>query len=302
MNKAPDLLFPHLGIVIQTMKNDIMIGNFRIAYYGMIIGAGFILAMLLVEHIAKERGYDPDLYWDFFVYIIIFGIIGSRAYYVACEWDYYSAHPEKILSTREGGLAIYGGIIAVVLALFVFCRIKKQNPLAMLDTLIPGLLLGQIMGRWGNFFNCEAFGGYTDNLFAMRIRKAIVNPSMIDEDLLSHLVTAEGTEYIQVHPTFLYESAWNFMTLLFILWYGKKKRKADGECFFLYMICYGIGRYLIEGLRTDSLYIPGTGIRISQAVSIFGIAAGTAAFIFVRKRFQKQKAAPAEEKTQDIVP
>ena len=302
MNKAPDLLFPHLGIVIQTMKNDIMIGNFRIAYYGMIIGAGFILAMLLVEHIAKERGYDPDLYWDFFVYIIIFGIIGSRAYYVACEWDYYSAHPEKILSTREGGLAIYGGIIAVVLALFVFCRIKKQKPFAMLDTLIPGLLLGQIMGRWGNFFNCEAFGGYTDNLFAMRIRKAIVNPSMIDEDLLSHLVTAEGTEYIQVHPTFLYESAWNFMTLLFILWYGKKKRKADGECFFLYMICYGIGRYLIEGLRTDSLYIPGTGIRISQAVSIFGIAAGTAAFIFARKRFQKQKAAPAEEKAQDIVP
>ena len=301
MNKAPDLLFPHLGIVIQTMKNDIMIGNFRIAYYGMIIGAGFILAMLLVEHIAKARGYDPDLYWDFFVYIIIFGIIGSRAYYVACEWDYYSAHSEKILSTREGGLAIYGGIIAVVLALFVFCRIKKQNPLAMLDTLIPGLLLGQIMGRWGNFFNCEAFGGYTDNLFAMRIRKAIVNPSMIDEDLLTHLVTAEGTEYIQVHPTFLYESAWNFCTLLFILWYGKKKRKADGECFFLYMICYGVGRYLIEGLRTDSLYIPGTGIRISQAVSIFGILVGTIAFAFVRKRFQKQKATATEEKTQDIV-
>ena len=293
MNKAPDLLFPHLGIVIQTMKNDIMIGNFRIAYYGMIIGAGFILAMLLVEHIAKERGYDPDLYWDFFVYIIIFGIIGSRAYYVACEWDYYSAHPEKILSTREGGLAIYGGIIAVVLALFVFCRIKKQNPLAMLDTLIPGLLLGQIMGRWGNFFNCEAFGGYTDNLFAMRIRKAIVNPSMIDEDLLSHLVTAEGTEYIQVHPTFLYESAWNFMTLLFILWYGKKKRKADGECFFLYMICYGIGRFVIEGMRTDSLMIGNTGLRVSQCVALVSAIAGVILFVLGRRNLKK-----AEEGTE----
>ena len=288
---TPDLLFPHLGITIQTMKNDIMIGNFRIAYYGIIIGLGFFLAMLLVERIAKKTGQNADIYWDFFVYIIIFGVVGARIYYVLCEWDYYSAHPEKIINTREGGLAIYGGIIAVVLTLFVYCRIKKQRPLTMLDTLIPGLLLGQIMGRWGNFFNCEAFGGYTDSLFAMRIRTSLVNSSMINEDLISHLITENGVQYIQVHPTFLYESFWNFCTLLFLLWYGKRK-KTEGSVFFLYMICYGIGRYLIEGIRTDSLYIPGTGIRISQAVALLSAAAGAILLVVKRKntpdRLQKQ--------------
>lgn len=285
---APDLLFPNLGITIQNMRNDIMIGDFRIAYYGIIIGCGFILSMYLVDHLVKKRGYDPDIYWDFFVYIIIFGILGARAYYVACEWDYYGAHPEKILSIREGGLAIYGGIIAVVLVLFLFAKKKKQNPFTMVDNLIPGLLLGQIMGRWGNFFNREAFGGYTESLFAMRMRKDIVNPSMIDEDLLSHLITENGAEYIQVHPTFLYESVWNLCSLFFILWFAKKRQKRPGEAFFLYLITYGVGRFLIEGLRTDSLYIPGTGIRISQAVSIGGILIGVSCILIRRKKVPEE--------------
>lgn len=292
---APDLLFPHLGIVIEHMKNDVMIGNFRIAFYGIIIGCGFLLAMFLVDHLAKKRGYDPDLYWDFFVYIILAGIIGARAFYVFCEWDYYGAHPEKIFAIREGGLAIYGGIIAVVLTLFVFCRIKKEKPFRMLDTLIPGLLLGQIMGRWGNFFNCEAFGRYTDCLFAMRMKKSVVNPTMIDETHLAHLITENGTEYIQAHPTFLYESLWNLAGLFLILTYDKKKKKADGEDFFLYMIWYGLGRFWIEGLRTDSLYIPGTGIRISQAISVFGIVAGIAGILFMRKQAEKMPAKASEE-------
>lgn len=262
-----DLIFPHLGIVIEKMKNHISIGGFDIMFYGMIIGAGFILGMLIAQKLAERKGMNTDLLWDFFIYLIISGVIGARIYYVAFNWEYYSQNPQKILAVREGGLAIYGGIIAAALALIVFCKKKKLVFGQMVDVLMPGLLLGQLMGRWGNFFNCEAFGRYTDSLFAMRIKKSLASPSMIDQELLDNVIIDGGTEYIQVHPTFLYESLWNLAGFLFILWYGKRKQKFDGELFLLYMIIYGAGRFWIEGLRTDSLYVPGTALRVSQCLS-----------------------------------
>lgn len=279
-----DVIFPHLGIVIQTIKNHITVFGIDISFYGMIIGTGMILAMLLVERNVKAKGQNSDVYWDFFIWIIIAGVAGARLYYILFNLDYYLENPSKILNTREGGLAIYGGIIGVILALLIFCKVKKQNFRQMLDNLIPGLLLGQALGRWGNFFNCEAFGGYTDNLFAMRLKKELVNSSMLNDDVLSHLINDGGVEYIQVHPTFLYESCWNLVSLFFVLWYGKKKQTFDGEIMVLYMITYGVGRFLIEGLRTDSLMIPGTGLRVSQCLALVSAVAGIILMIIGKKK------------------
>lgn len=288
-----DIVFPHLGIVIQKIENHITLFGFDIMFYGLIIGLAFLLAMFLAAGLAKKKGMDTDLYWDFYIFVVIAGVVGSRLYYVLFNLEYYLQNPAKIFNIREGGLAIYGGVIAVILVMIVFCRVKKLKFTAFVDNIVPGLLLGQAMGRWGNFFNCECFGGYTDSLMAMRIRKDLVSSSMMNEEVLSHLVTDGGVQYIQVHPTFLYESLWNTATLIFVLWFKKKKQKADGEILWLYMICYGIGRFVIEGMRTDSLMIGNTGLRVSQCVALVSAIAGVILFVLGRRNLKK-----AEEGTE----
>ena len=222
------------------------------------------------------------------LYAIIFSIIGARAYYVIFDWDSYKDNLLQIFNLRAGGLAIYGGVIAGALTLMIFTRIKKISFFSMADSGVLGLITGQIMGRWGNFFNCEAFGGYTENLLAMRIRKSLVNPSMISAELEQHQIVENGIAYIQVHPTFLYESVWNLGVLLFMLWYRKKK-KFEGEMLWIYFLGYGLGRVWIEGLRTDQLLIPGTGLAVSQMLSaVMVLIAGSV--LFVRHRGLRRKA------------
>ena len=261
-----DLRFVHLGITIQHLQNHITIFGFSIAFYGIIIGIGMLLGITLAARDAEKRGIGEDTIYDFALLGIVFGVIGARLYYVFFRWDNYRGNLLEILNLRAGGLAIYGGVIGGILSLMVYCRRKKQNFLNLADSLILGVLVGQILGRWGNFFNAEAFGRYTDSLFAMQLRRDIVNPIMINSALLQHLVRVNGVDYIQVHPTFLYESVWNLCLLLFLLWYRPKKR-FTGEMFFLYLGGYGLGRVWIEGLRTDSLLLPGTGIAVSQALA-----------------------------------
>ena len=261
-----DLRFVHLGITIEHLQNHITIFGFSIAFYGIIIGIGMLLGITLAARDAEKRGIGEDTIYDFALLGIVFGVIGARLYYVFFRWDNYRGNLLEILILRAGGLAIYGGVIGGILSLMVYCRRKKQNFLNLADSLILGVLVGQILGRWGNFFNAEAFGRYTDSLFAMQLRRDIVNPIMIDSALLQHLVRVNGVDYIQVHPTFLYESVWNLCLLLFLLWYRPKKR-FTGEIFFLYLGGYGLGRVWIEGLRTDSLLVPGTGIAVSQALA-----------------------------------
>lgn len=261
-----DLRFVHLGITIEHLQNHITIFGFSIAFYGIIIGIGMLLGITLAARDAEKRGIGEDTIYDFALLGIVFGVIGARLYYVFFRWDNYRGNLLEILNLRAGGLAIYGGVIGGILSLMVYCRRKKQNFLNLADSLILGVLVGQILGRWGNFFNAEAFGRYTDGLFAMQLRRDIVNPIMIDSALLQHLVRVNGVDYIQVHPTFLYESVWNLCLLLFLLWYRPKKR-FTGELFFLYLGGYGLGRVWIEGLRTDSLLVPGTGIAVSQALA-----------------------------------
>ncbi|WP_455146472.1 prolipoprotein diacylglyceryl transferase [Stomatobaculum longum] len=261
-----DLRFVHLGITIEHLQNHITIFGFSIAFYGIIIGIGMLLGITLAARDAERRGIGEDTVYDFALLGIVCGVIGARLYYVFFRWDNYRGNLLEILNLRAGGLAIYGGVIGGILSLMVYCKRKKQNFLNLADSLILGVLVGQILGRWGNFFNAEAFGRYTDSLFAMQLRRDIVNPIMINSALLQHLVRVNGVDYIQVHPTFLYESVWNLCLLLFLLWYRPKKR-FTGEMFFLYLGGYGLGRVWIEGLRTDSLLVPGTGIAVSQALA-----------------------------------
>ena len=261
-----DLRFVHLGITIEHLQNHITIFGFSIAFYGIIIGIGMLLGITLAARDAEQRGIGEDTVYDFALLGIVFGVIGARLYYVFFRWDNYRGNLLEILNLRAGGLAIYGGVIGGILSLMFYCKRKKQNFLNLADSLILGVLVGQILGRWGNFFNAEAFGRYTDSLFAMQLRRDIVNPIMINSALLQHLVRVNGVDYIQVHPTFLYESVWNLCLLLFLLWYRPKKR-FTGEMFFLYLGGYGLGRVWIEGLRTDSLLVPGTGIAVSQALA-----------------------------------
>jgi phosphatidylglycerol:prolipoprotein diacylglycerol transferase len=285
MTEGADVSFVHLGITIEHLRNSISIGGFEIAFYGIIIGIGMLAGLYMAQRDARRRGQDPELYLDFALYAIIFSIIGARLYYVIFDWELYKDNPIEIFNLRGGGLAIYGGIIGAVLTLIVFTKIRKVSFFSMADTGCIGLITGQIIGRWGNFFNCEAFGGYTDSLLAMRLKMSLVNPSMISQELLDHRIVENGVEYIQVHPTFLYESLWNLGVLIFLLWYRKRK-KFDGEILWMYLLGYGLGRAWIEGLRTDQLLFFGTGIPVSQALSMVLVAAASAVIIWKRSKLK----------------
>ncbi len=287
--EAPDIIFVHLGITIQHLVNSVSVFGFRIAFYGIIIAVGMLCGIAVAVSDARRTGQDPNFYVDLALYGIIVGIIGARAYYVIFQWDFYKDDLIQIFNLRAGGLAIYGAIITVTIFTFIFCRKRKKNFLTVFDTGVLGLITGQIIGRWGNFFNCEAFGNYTDNLFAMRIKKSLVNPNMLNANVLAHQILEDGVEYIQVHPTFLYESAWNFCLLLFMLWYRKHKT-FEGEIMCIYFFGYGFGRFWIESLRTDQLLFFGTGLPVSQLVSLAVMAISGGFLIYKHHMLRKKKA------------
>ena len=273
------IAFPHLHILLKHVGKRLMIGNFSIAFYGIVIALGMVLAFIFIMKEAKRVGYKQDDFMDLFIFGIIFGVIGARIYYVIFSWDDYKNNLLQIFNIRGGGLAIYGGIIGGTITVIVLCHIKKLNFWKCADVIVFGVLIGQICGRWGNFFNREAFGGYTDGLFAMRIPIDAVNRAQdITAEMKANIVTVNGIDRIQVHPTFLYESLFNLCVFLFLLWYRKRK-KFDGEIFFLYIGLYGIGRSIIEGLRTDQLLLPGTSIAVSQLLGLC-LFVGSAAYLW----------------------
>lgn len=268
------IAFPHLKIYLEQVPKNFSIFGFEVAFYGVIIGIGIMAGVLMAVHEAKKSGQNPDFYWDFSIYAILFSIIGARLYYVIFSWDQYKNNLLSIFNLRGGGLAIYGAVIAAFLTAWIYCRRKKVPFLLLCDTAVPGLVLGQIIGRWGNFMNREAFGEYTDSLFAMRLPIEAVRPWDISQNISSHII--EGTNYIQVHPTYLYESMWNLLVLCVMLIH-RRHRKYHGETTLLYLGGYGLGRCMIESLRTDQLHIPGTTLAVSQllagALLIFALLA-----------------------------
>lgn len=261
-----DIAFPNLGLYLRNVPQGFTIFGFYISLYGVIIAIGVMAGIALAAHVARKTGQNPDDYWDFAIYGVIFGVIGARIYYVVFEWESYKDNLLEIFRMRNGGLAIYGGVIAAFITLFVWCRIKKRDPREIGDTAMAGLLLGQIIGRWGNFTNREVFGKYTDGLLAMRIPlEAVRDRTDITEDIASHIT--EGINYIQVHPTFFYESALNLLLLAVILLYYRHKR-FQGEICLMYLGGYGIIRFFVEGIRTDQLKLAGTNIAVSQVLGI----------------------------------
>lgn len=280
-----DIAFPNLGIYLRNVPKSFSVFGFTIAFYGVIIAVGVLAGVLLAAYVAKQEKLDPDVIWDFAIYAIFFSIVGARVYYVVFSWDRYRDDLLDIFNLRNGGLAIYGAVIAAFLTLWIYCRLKKQSFLQLSDICVPGLVLGQVIGRWGNFTNREVFGEYTDSLLAMRLPIQMVRAGDISETISAHIV--EGTNYIQVHPTFLYESLWNLALLCLLLLYRKHK-KFEGEQWLIYLGGYGIGRAWIEGIRTDTLFIPHTNIAVSQVLAVLLVVVSAAADGFVRYRLKQR--------------
>lgn len=293
-----DIAFPNLGIYLRNVPRSFSIFGFDIRLYGLIIGIGIIAGFLMALRVAKKTNQDPELYWDFVLYVVPLSIIGARIYYVIFAWDYYKNNILGIFNIRNGGLAIYGAVIGAFITLFVYCRVKKQNPFLMGDTAMAGLILGQAIGRWGNFTNREVFGEFYNGLFSMQLPIEAVRAQDISMNIFLHIPA--GANYINVHPTFLYESVWNLLVMaLILLW--RKHKKFDGELCLLYFAGYGLGRFIIEGIRTDTLFIPGTEIPVSQVLSLLMIAFAVATDIIVRVKLGKRPddGAVKAEKSED---
>ena len=278
-----EINFPNLGIYLDHVGKNISIFGLSIAYYGIVIVTGMMIAIWIAQREAKRTGQNPEQYLDLAMIGIAAGILGARIYYVVFAWDYYKDDLLSIFNIRQGGLAIYGGIIGACIAVVIYSRKKKQSFGLLMDTASMSIVFGQIMGRWGNFFNREAFGDYTNNLFAMQLPVSAVRANEITQKMWDHVVTVNGVEYIQVHPTFLYESLWNVGVLLFLFWFRKRK-KFNGEVFLMYLIGYGLGRIWIEGLRTDQLLLPVVGLPVSQLLSGCLVVGCTILVVWKRKK------------------
>ena len=278
-----EISFPNLGIYLKNVGKSIDLFGIEIAYYGIIIGTAILLGFWIAAREAKRTGQNPENYLDMGIIGVIAGIVGARLYYVIFSWDMYKDNLLDIFNLREGGLAIYGGVIAAVISVLVIANVKHLSAPEIFDTIAMALLNGQMLGRWGNFFNREAFGGYTDSLFAMRLPLDAVRSSDVTEQMRRHIERIDGVSYIQVHPTFLYESLW-CMVLLIILFAYRKHKKYEGELFLMYLFGYGLGRFWIEGLRTDQLLLPGVGIAVSQLLAGAIVVGTGAAMLYLRKK------------------
>ena len=250
--------FPGLGInELPVNRVAFSIGSFNIYWYGILIATGLLLAVLYAYFNAHRYDVDASKLMDCVIVGIITAIIGARAYYVAFRWDYFSAHPAEIIDIRDGGIAVYGSIIGALIGGLIVAKIRHMKFLPVLDVTMTGFLIGQAIGRWGNFFNQEAFGTETDNIFRM---------------------VSEATGGKGVHPCFLYESVWCALGFFVLFIVNRKFQRYHGQIFYLYLVWYGFERMIVEGLRTDSLYLPfqilGYDIRVSQLVSAVIMLAG----------------------------
>ncbi len=276
----PDVVFPNLGIQINEMSRVAFnVFGLDIYWYGLIIATGVLAGLFYADREARKTGQDPALYSNFLLIAIVTCIIGARLYFVIFSWDNYKDNLLDIFNLRKGGLAIYGAVIAAVITAVIYSKRKKINFWTFADTAAPGLILGQMIGRWGNFFNREAFGGFasSDNLFAMQYKIAQVD--FIPTEILNNSIG----EYIQVHPTFLYESLWN-LGIFLIMMFFKRRKKFDGEIFWIYFVGYGIGRSWIESLRQDQLLIWGTNIPVSLVLSLCLAVLGIVMIIYNRRK------------------
>ena len=261
------ITFPNLGISVDPSPVALRVFGKDIYWYGIIIAVGFVLAVVYMMHRSKDFGVTSDDTLDLVLWTVPIGVICARLYYCVFYWELYADNPISVLYIWQVGLAIYGAVIGGAITVVIVSKVKKIRTGVFLDLASMGVLIGQIFGRWGNFMNREAHGSVTDSFFKMG------------------LVDAAG-QVTYYHPTFLYESVWNLAGFIGIHILSKKKRKFDGEVFLLYIGWYGLGRAWIEGLRTDSLMLFSTGIRVSQLVAVvsFAAAAAVLAYVLLKKK------------------
>ncbi|MGN0528346.1 MAG: prolipoprotein diacylglyceryl transferase [Eubacterium sp.] len=286
MSDYTRVFFDGLGISFNLPSVAFTVFGYSVHWYGIIIAFGFTLAVLYGGRMAYKWKMSLDGMTDVLIWGTLFGIVGARLYYVAFEWDYYSVHLSEIPAIWNGGIAIYGGIIGALIGAAIGCKIGKINYLNLLDLGALGLLIGQGIGRWGNFFNQEAFGTNTDTaLFRMwstKIRDTL--------EASADTLAAKGIDVdpaTAVHPTFLYESVWCLLSFVILHIIVTKHRKFKGEIFMLYGVLYGAERMVVEGMRTDSLYIGDTTIRVSQLLSLIIVVVALAFFIYCMVRYKK---------------
>ena len=269
--------FPHLGITLHQVIKTISVGNLEITCYGIVLAAAMVTGLLLVMKVADKTEQKGDDYFDLGMAAIVVSVL-CASNLLRCIFlgllPGTSGGDRKSAQRRAGDL--WRRQWEWVLTVAVFCHIRKMRFWKTLDTAVLGLVWGQALGRWGNFFNREAFGSYTDNLLAMQLPVSDVRTYEVTQEMWQHVTTIDGVEYIQVHPTFLYESTWNLVALGLLLYLTFRAAKAyEGRVFLSYLFLYGVGRFWIEGLRTDQLLLPGTVIPVSQLLSgILVIAAG----------------------------
>ena len=286
MSDFTHVVFEGLGIEFDLPSVAFTIGSHDVKFYGLIIAFGFALAVLYGGRGAWKWKMSLDGMTDVLIWGTIFGIICARLYYVAFEWDYYSVHLNEIPAIWNGGIAIYGGIIGALIGAAIGCKIGKIDYLNLLDLGALGLLIGQGIGRWGNFFNQEAFGSNTKTALFRMWSPKIRDTLALTADALS----AKGMDVdpdLPVHPTFLYESVWCLLSFLILHIIVNKKREFKGEIFMLYGVLYGAERMVVEGMRTDSLYIANTSIRVSQLLSAIIVVAALSFFIYFMVRCKK---------------
>ena len=286
--------FPGLGLTFTL--NRVMFPNapFAIYWYGVIIAVGFLLAVAWCYKRAPFFGIKPDSLFDLLIFAVPLGIVGARLYYIIFYLDLFrnqdgSLNLGKMVDIRDGGLAIYGGVIAAILVLIVYTRVRKFSFWAYGDLCVQGLLIGQMIGRWGNFVNVEAYGSVTSlpwRMTSQSIADELMRKGLLDSQQQYELVV-NGTW--GVHPTFFYESMWNLIGLILIYVLSKRRYKFDGQFFCTYLIWYGVGRGIIEGLRTDSLYFFHTPIRVSQVLGFASAILGLVLMLFLWNRGKKME-------------
>ncbi len=270
------ITFPYLGLEFY-LNETVNIFGFKIYWYAIIIAMGMLIAIGIAFFEFKKKGLSTDDLSDFVLFAIPLGILGARLYYVIFDWSYYSAHPEDILAVWKGGLAIYGGIITGCIVAIVFTRVKKISFLWFADVATIGLFIAQSLGRWGNFVNAEAFGSLTELPWGMVVEGPDVKP------------------FGPCHPTFLYESLWNLAGFLISYFVIYRLAKKDGCSFAYYLIWYGTGRFFIEGLRTDSLWLVDGVIRVSQLVAFISVIAGIITLFYIGNRSKRAKICNSEQ-------
>ena len=259
--------FPNLGINLDYVGKSIQIFGFEITFFGLVIALGMLLGMGFVILEAKRCGENKDDYLEMMIISLLLGVVGSRMLYVLCSWNLYKGNIIEIFNVRNGGLTFYGGLFGGMLGAAIYCGVRRKSFMQMADTASMGIVIAQIIGRWGDFFNRESFGEYADNIFSMQLPLTAVRAGEVTTAMREKLQTVDGGTWILVQPLFFYESLWCLLVLLVLMMLLRKK-VFQGEIFLRYLAGYGFGRAVIQWFRTDKILFSGTGVDVSLEISV----------------------------------